>query len=77
MENNKIAEKVYDLAIENAIEIDEKGDFINLESFAFVSFLVSMEDEFGIAFPDTLFSFANMNNVEVITKEVSFLLEEK
>lgn len=50
---------------------------MDLDSFAFVSFLVSMEDEFGITFPDESLKQANMNSVIAIKKVVTLLLEDK
>ena len=76
MERIEIKEKICELASENSIEIDETGMLLDLDSFAFVSFLVSMEDEFEIVFPDTSLSFSNMNNVETIVRVVSLILEE-
>lgn len=76
MERIEIKEKICELASENSIEIDETGMLLDLDSFAFVSFLVSMEDEFEIVFPDTSLNFSNMNNVETIVRVVSLILEE-
>ncbi len=76
MERIEIKEKISELASENSIDIDETGMLLDLDSFAFVSFLVSLEDEFEIVFPDTSLNFANMNNVETIVRVVSLILEE-
>lgn len=75
MEYREIEKKVSELAIENAIEINNDGVFLDFDSFSFVSFLVSMEDEFEITFPDTSLNFANMNTVDTVVKMVSMLQE--
>lgn len=77
MEMIEIEKKINELAIDNSFKIDEQGVFVDLDSFAFVSFLVSMEDEFGITFPDESLKQANMNSVIAIKKVVTLLLEDK
>ena len=76
MEYREIEKKVSELAIENAIEINNDGVFLDFDSFSFVSFLVSMEDEFEITFPDTSLNFANMNTVDTVVKMVLMLQED-
>lgn len=77
MENKEIEKIIYNLAIENSIEINKEGKLENFDSIAFVSFLVSLEDEFEITFPNTTLTFANMNSIITIRKIIAFLLEDK
>lgn len=77
MGNKKIEKIIYNLAIENSIEVNSEGKFENFDSIAFLSFLVSLEDEFEITFPDTTLTFANMNSIITIKNIITFLLEDK
>lgn len=77
METKEIEKIIYNLAIENSIEINKEGKLEKFDSIAFVSFLVSLEDEFEITFPDTTLTFANMNSITTIKKIIAFLLENK
>lgn len=77
MGNKKIEKIIYNLAIENSIEVNNEGKFENFDSIAFLSFLVSLEDEFEITFPDTTLTFANMNSIITIKNIITFLLEDK
>ena len=77
MEIIEIEKSVSELAIENSMEIDENGLFLDVDSFSFVSFLVSVEDKFDIIFPDSSLNQETVNSIGDISNVVSFLLEEK
>ena len=56
---------VCDTFEENGIDIDDQDDVKHIDSLAYISTLVSLEDKFKIEFPDSMLTkniFENMND---------------
>ena len=65
--NNIIKQKIVKIVEENGVEIDNAGNFENIDSLKFVSTLVSIEQEFNIIIPDDYLVWENTINVASLT----------
>lgn len=45
-------ERIVKCLEENGIQVDSKGNLLDLDSIKFISFVITLEDEFTIEFPD-------------------------
>lgn len=53
---------------ENGIIIDQKGNLPEMESVVFISTVISIEEEFGIEFPDEYLNITYFNNIDGILR---------
>lgn len=65
-----IEAKIIEIVEENGIEIDDEGNFDNIDSIKFISMLVSIEQEFDIEIPDDFLLLEKAPNIDSITAVV-------
>ncbi len=53
---------------QNGIIIDQKGNLPEMESVVFISTVISIEEEFGIEFPDEYLNITYFNNIDGILR---------
>ena len=64
------------IASESGIIVDSEGKFIEMDSLMIVNFIVGMEDEFSISFPDEIFELEDLFSVSKFTVIITELLNE-
>lgn len=68
-----ISERVIKCIEENGIIVLENGNFDNMESYNFISTIISIESEFDIEIPDEyllMSTFCNLDNVVLIIEDI-------
>jgi len=53
---------------ENGIIVDQEGNLPDMESVVFISTVISIEEEFGIEFPDEYLNIAYFNNIDEVLR---------
>ena len=61
---------------ECGVSIDSDGTIVDLDSFKFISLIITLEDEFDIEFPDEYLNAENMETVDSICDILSHILLE-
>ncbi|WP_068619660.1 acyl carrier protein [Paenibacillus tuaregi] len=61
-----VHDKVLDCLEENGIEVLDDGKLNNVDSFAFISAIVSLEEVFDIEFPDEYLLIEKLSNIDNI-----------
>lgn len=51
---------------ENGIIVDQEGNLPDMESVVFISTVISIEEEFGIEFPDEYLNITYFSNIDDI-----------
>ena len=55
---------------ENGIIVDQEGNLPDIESIVFISTVISIEEEFGIEFPDEYLNISYFNNIDDILRVI-------
>lgn len=62
---------------ENGIEVDEDGTIHGVDSFGYISTIVSLENEFSIEFPDEYLNVELMTSLERFTEIARLIIQQK
>ncbi|MED4955056.1 hypothetical protein NYE69_14885 [Paenibacillus sp. FSL R5-0527] len=69
----EVNQMILDCLEENGIEVLDDGKLDNVDSFAFISAIVSLEEVFNIEFPDEYLlieKLSNIDNICIIVKQM-------
>lgn len=69
----EVNQMILDCLEENGIEVLDDGKLDNVDSFAFISAIVSLEEVFNIEFPDEYLlieKLSNIDNICIIVKRM-------
>lgn len=69
-----VRETVERCLLENGIEVKSNGDFEEIDSVNFISFVVALEDNFDIEFPDEYLLSSNTKSINSICNIIEELL---
>ncbi len=73
--------KVFNMNMDNmkvdTTQIDKDLSVVGIDSLAFIRFVVALEEEFNIEFPDEKLLMSEMNTVSKILNVVETILTEK
>ena len=66
-----IRERVMRCLEENGVIIDDDGNLPDIESVVFISTVLTIEEEFGIEFPDEYLSITYFSNIDDIIDTIN------